>query len=185
MILGTESSIGVTEFFQLSTNVLSDLNRIYNVSGKLLVHQNKNFAVAATIGYQTYNYQDVNILAPNAQSTSWMPGLVIAIEPVTDWAIFLGGNYQYSVLGNAIATETAGYLHGANAEVDLTWAYRGSERGIPAALSLGASYDFTYSLVGVGLSHHWPSFHLGAHYYPSATFYRFQPILAGSMTVDF
>jgi hypothetical protein len=56
---------------------------------------------------------------------------------------------------------------------------------VERAIAAGVSYDFTFDLLGFGMSHHWPNFQVGFHYYPKADNDRAIPILAGGGTFTF
>ncbi|MBI2605307.1 MAG: hypothetical protein HYW49_04425 [Deltaproteobacteria bacterium] len=197
LIIGTEAALGVTDFFEVGTSVLRDFYKIYNASAKLSLVDFEGFALAVTGGFETYNYRDIYPTNPDLTVTSLLPGAVAAFELLPRFAIFAGGNLSYTKANlRSSGIETSGYIRGARLESDFGWAYNppgatgsgkrssGAARGVGNVLSGGLSYDVTYSLVGMGISHHWPGLHLGAHYYPNADRYKLQPIIAGGAVVD-
>ncbi|MBC7691451.1 MAG: hypothetical protein H7222_06755 [Methylotenera sp.] len=188
LVYGTELAFGITDFLQVETSLIRDIYKIYNAGAKLSVIQTSDFAAALTVGYENYNLKDVNSLNPDFRLTSWQPGLVTAFTLLPRVALFWGANLnETNVDIRADAAASSGYQRGARTEFDLTWAYNPSTsaRAVSNALSTGVSYDFTYHLVGYGVSHHWPGFHFGIHYYPNAGSSRIQPILAGGGSVSF
>jgi hypothetical protein len=230
---GTVFAFGVTDFLQVSTNVLRDAFKLFNAQAKLSVIGLDKFALTPFVSFETYNLKDVYTSNPDRRFTSWQPGVVTALELFPELSVAIGGNLNYQrpePLTEGI--ETSGYLRGAMAEIDLSWAYltsggssggaqpredsgtnpeedytahdstgralaqtRGARKSAPRtstgklniknAVSAGVSYDFTYDLVGLGISHHWKGFQLGVHYYPTADRYKFLPIVTGGGSVDF
>ena len=63
-------------------------------------------------------------------------------------------------------------------------AYNPKKKSLGNVLSTGLTYDFTFKIYGVGISHHWSGFQVGLHYYPDASKYRVMPILVGGAVVD-
>lgn len=186
LVLGTDVAFGITDFLQTGTNVILDFYKVYNVHGKVAVLDFPNFALALTLGYVTYNYQDISSSNPDLRISSWLPGLVMGMELIPDLALFAGSNLNYT--SSTLITEgleTSGYIRGAQLEADLSWAYNPKKKRVGNVLSSGVTYDVTYRIFGFGVSHHWPGFHLGIHYYPNATQYKVQPILAGGAAIDF
>jgi hypothetical protein len=184
-VLGTDVALGITDFLQVGSNILLDAYKIYNVNAKLALLDYEGFALALTGGYESYNLHDQDSGNPDLQIKSFLPGAVAGFSISPTLAAFVGGNLNFTsqaLTTNGIAT--SGYSRGASAETDLSWAYNPHKKGIGNVLSGGLSYDFTYQLVGVGLSHYWRGFHLGVHYYPNATQNKFLPIIAGGAVVD-
>ncbi|HLD99010.1 MAG TPA: hypothetical protein VJB59_02060 [Bdellovibrionota bacterium] len=192
LVYGTSLDLGVTDFLQIGTNVLSDFHKIYNANAKVSLVDYPEFAFGLTLGYSTYNYRDIDRSNPDLSVASWLPGAVAAFEVLPSVAWFVGGNLNYTQ-ANLISDSvtTSGYLRGANVESDLSWAYNPQKKrkngglSVGNVVSAGISYDLSYKMLGLGLSHHWPGFHLGVHYYPSAAEYPLQPILAGGGAVQF
>ncbi len=188
LIFGTEVALGLTNFLQVGTNILRDFYKIYNANAKVSLLEFPRFAMGASVGFEYFNLNDIDRTNPDAQVTSWLPGLVFTFIVIPRVSFGLGGNLNYSDIkissGNTV---TSGYQRGAQAEADISWAYNppSGNRLVSNVLSAGVSYDFTYKIAGYGISHHWPGFQLGIHYYPNATQYRVQPILAGGGVFDF
>ena len=184
---GTDVALGVTDFFQVGSGILRDAYRFYNVNAKLALVDYPEFALALTGSYEFYNYHDISPDNPDLKVTAWQPGIVTAFELFPRFAMFVGGNVDISnanLVTNGI--QTSGYTHGAQVESDISWAYNppSKKKHYGNVLSAGATYDLTYKIYGIGLSHHWPGFHLGIHYYPNADQYRVLPIIAGGGAID-
>ncbi len=189
--LGTQIAWGVTDFLQVGTDVIRDVSKIYNANAKLSLVETPEFALAATGGWEHYNLRDISSSNPDASITSWLPGLTMANAIGDQLALFYGGNINltdYKI--NTDGIQDSGFLRGASLGSDLSWAYNPpsegntSRRGIGNVLSAGATYDITYKLLGVGLSHHWPGFKVGFHYYPGASKNRWLVMIAGGMSMD-
>lgn len=185
LVLGTEMAFGVTDFFQVSTNLLRDFYKIVNVSGRLSIIDFPTFAFALTYSFETYNLHDVSSANPNVSITSHQPGAVASFGLMDDLALFVGANLNvtnYQV--NTSGLQTSGYVRGATIGSDLSWAYSHTKRKFGNVLSPGWTYDVTYKVYGIGLSHHWPGFRLGIHYYPNAKENRLLPLISGGAVVD-
>lgn len=185
IILGTDVAFGVTDFLQVGTRLINDFFKIYNANAKLSLLDYKQFAMGLTLGVQTYNLHDINSSNPDLQVTSWQPGAVTAFELLPYVALFVGGNLNMTQTTlNRDGLRTSGYAQGAVINTDLSWAYNPHKDRVGNVLSGGLSYDFTYKLFGMGVSHHWKGFHVGLHYYPNATENKVLPILSGGAVVD-
>jgi hypothetical protein len=207
LVLGTEAALGVTDFFQVGTSILRDFYQVYNVNAKASLVDREEFAAAITLGFETYNLKDISPLNPDYRISSWLPGAVTAFSFHPQLALFTGANLRYTQADTSRADGalSSGYVRGAELGADLSFAYdppgvrrtpgpsrRGAKApaperrssGVGNVLSGGVSYDLNNKLWGIGLSHHWPGFQLGVHYYPAADRYRVQPILSGGMSVD-
>ena len=183
--LGTSVAFGVTDFLQVGTDLLRDLYQVYNLNTKLAVLDFPEFAAGLSLGYETYNYHNINASNPDMSVTSWQPGGVVAFEALPDVAVFFGGNLNFSSYQLVTeGIETSGYVRGAGLESDLSWAYNPKKKSLGNVLSGGVTYDLTYKIAGFGVSHHWSGFQIGIHYYPNASQYRVQPILAGGTSID-
>jgi hypothetical protein len=187
LVFGTDLAFGLTDFLQVGTSILRDAYQFYNANAKLSLVDSGAFAMALTGEYQAYNYRDISSSNPDLSVRSVMPGLVTAFELVDRLALFAGGNLNFTnVELRTSGIETSGYVRGAQVESDLSWAYGAPSRrrAISNVLSAGATYDVNYKIYGVGVSHHWPGFHIGLHYYPNADQYKVLPIIAGGGSVD-
>ncbi len=184
-IIGTTMAYGLTDFATISTDVFRDFYKVYNAGLKLSMFDFQSFAFALTAGVEHYNYKDIYIGNPDVSITSYLPGAVAAFEILPRLALFTGGTLIYSKIKPNSDIETSGLLRGAQVEADLSWGYSSpSKRSYGNVLSTGVSYDISYKMAGVGLSHHWPGFQLGVHYYPSASRQKVQPIISGGAVLD-
>jgi hypothetical protein len=197
LAIGTSVAYGVTDFLQIGTNVIDDIYKIANVNAKLGMVELEEFALAPTVVFQTYNLHDIVDTNPDLRTYSWLPGLTAAFAVSSNFAIFAGGNLNYS--HPEPKTENivkSGYYRGAQIGSDLSLAYNsaagGSSKkrqpsassGIGNVVSAGVTYDLTYKVFGIGLSHHWPGFRLGAHVYPNADRNQVMPIVGVGASVD-
>lgn len=184
VMLGTTSAVGITNFLELQTDVVSDVFQIYNAKARLSLLDFPGFAAGAYLGFQYFNPNTFSVANPSIGVTSWMPGLVTSFEILPYFALFLGGNLYYSSPALATGIETSGFLQGGQVESDVSWAYNPHEGKTGNVLSAGFTYNTTFSFYGVGISHHWPGFHVGIHYYPNVNTNKILPIISGGMAVE-
>lgn len=185
VILGSTSALGITDFLQVETNLISDFYQIYNGRARLSLLDYPQFAAGIYLGYQYVNLKKLSNSNPDIQLNSWLPGAVIGIELIPQLALFLGGNLDFSSPKNSVTGVTrSGFLQGTQLESDISWAYNPHKKDIGNTLSAGITYNLTYSIYGVGISHHWKGFHLGAHYYPNATTLKVLPLISGGAIFD-
>jgi hypothetical protein len=185
LVLGTEAAFGLTDFLQVSTNIVSDFLQVFNAQAKVSLLDYQEFALAVTGGWQSYNRNNFDSSAPSQQITSWLPGVVagVAVAPTVAW--FVGANLNYT--SQTIVVDNvpiSGYFRGAQVESDINWAYYQTKSGNTNVLAAGVSYDITYKIFGVGLSHYFKNFKLGVHYYPNSTREKFLPIISGSAAIS-
>jgi hypothetical protein len=185
LMLGTEIAYGVTDFLQVGSSLIHDVYQVYNADIKLSFLDFEEFAAALTLQYEWFNFHDFSSRNPDLSVSAWMPGIVVgyAIGPQLAHFVGLRLNFASQTL-NTDGLVVTGYATGAEAESDLSWNYNPKKKSLGNALSGGVSYDITYKLLGFGVSHHWPGFHLGFHYYPNASDYKLQPILVGGASID-
>lgn len=187
-VFGSELAFGVTDFLQVGTSLVRDLAQIYNANARVSLVDTPDFALGVHAGYEHYNLRDISTRNPDVTISSWLPGVVTAFALHPQLAVFTGAQLQItSATVSTAGLQTSGYTRGASVESDLAWAYNPPTKsgGIGNVLATGVSYDLTYSLLGVGVSHHWPGFHVGFHYYPNASDRRWYPILTGGGAVQF
>lgn len=181
LVVGSDVALGITDFLQVGTNVIYDFYKILNLNLKASILDEPEFALALTFGWSRYNYNNISPSNPDLLVTSIHPGGVAAFAILPNLALFTGGFLNYT--STALLTsgvQTSGFVRGATLEGDLSYAY--GSKGKKASgnvVSGGLSYDLNYKILGIGVSHHWPGFHIGFHYYPNADQYRLEPILAG------
>lgn len=199
LVYGTQLAYGVTDFLQVGTDLISDFFKVINVGAKASLIDVPAFALSPFLAFETYNYHDIVDTNPDIRVNSYLPGLVTATALGDALALFVAGNLNLS-RSNLVTEgiERSGWVRGAVISSDLSWAYnqpgvsstkKNKEQtprsGIGNVLATGVSYDINYKLFGVGVSHHWPGFHIGVHYFPAADRYKLQPIVAGGGTLSF
>ncbi len=185
LALGTSVAFGITDFLQVGTDLLRDIYQVYNANAKLGVLDYPEFALGLSLGYETYNYNNIDPRNPDLSVSSWQPGGVFGFETLPGLALFFGGHLNFSdITLQTEGIQTSGYVRGALVESDVSWAYNPKKKSIGNVLSAGVTYDPTYKIAGFGVSHHWRGFQVGIHYYPNADRYRIQPILAGGTSID-
>lgn len=207
LVYGTEVAYGVTDFAQVGTNIVRDVFRFWNLNLKLSMVDAPVFAIAPTLGFENYNLHDISSEYPDMRVTSWLPGLTMAAAtPLSNVVVFAGGNLNITKTDLATgSSDKSGAVRGASLGSDISWAYNPQEpdqvpktaaqtgakaqprkrQGVGNVLSTGATYDVTYRIFGVGISHHWQGFHLGIHWYPNATKHNILPIVSGGGSVEF
>lgn len=185
---GSSLALGVTDFLQIGTDLYRTVFKIYNANLKISLVETYGFALALTGGFETYDASVILDVPSGSSITSYLPGAVMAFGLTQQLAWFIGGQMNFTNFsGFSAGAFSSGLVRGASVETDLSWAYnRGAQDlGTGNVLSIGASYDLTYKIYGVGLSHHWPGFHLGLHYYPNASTGKILPIIAGGGSMQF
>jgi len=178
---GSTAAIGVTDFFDLSTNVVRDIFQIFNLTARFSLVDTEKFAFGVFVGSQAFNFRSMDSANPDLWQTSVLPGAVAGVEILPRLALMVGGNLTFTnpaPTSSGVTTHIA-YLQGAQVESDLSWAYAPSARSLGNVISVGATYDFTYGIYGIGLSHHFPGLHVGLHYYPRSPGYQVYPIISG------
>ncbi len=188
-VIGSDLAYGVCDFFQVGTGLLRDIYQVYNINARLKLIDLPRFTLGVNVEYETFNYHDIAASNPDLRQGALLPGLVAGFELMPRVALFVGGNlsYNHPELPNLAVEQTSGYVHGSQLETDLAWNYNTGRLGFPLgdALAFGTTYDLTYHVAGVGVSHYWRGFKLGLHYYVNADQYRVLPILAGGAVMDF
>ena len=177
--VGTTTGVGVTPFMDVETNLISDFFQIYNARARFSLFDNRQFAIGAYLGYQMVNLNNLAPANPSVTLSAWMPGATVAVEVLPAVAMFFGVQLFYPNM-NIINSEidSSGYLAGAQVETDVSWAYNPHQGHAANALSGGITYNTTFSFYGLGISHHWPGFQLGIHYYPNAQNLKVLPIFS-------
>lgn len=176
LILGTSLTYGVFDFFQVSTNLMRTLNQHWNFQAKVPLIEYPTFMATAFVDYENFNPRNISDLNPDVRYARWQPGLTTAYELGREMALFLGGNFSFGKDPVPVVRKS-GYLKGARMEADWSWLYNpASSRLADNAIAAGITYDLTYELFGLGLTHHWRNFQLGVHYTFADT-NRFLPIL--------
>jgi hypothetical protein len=171
-------------FFRFSTNLARTIQGHWNFRAQVPFVEYPTFVASAFVDYESYNPRNIDDTNPDLRMNRWQPGLVTGYEISPDIAFFLGGNFNFGKDMFPVVT-TSGYLRGAQANMEWSWLYNpASSRLGNNAIALGIKYDFTYSLFGFGLTHHWKNFQLGVHY-TLADRDRFLPIFGFNVGASF
>jgi hypothetical protein len=186
LILGTDVAFGVTDFLQVGTNLIRNFYKAYNANARLSLIDFPEFALSLTYGFEHVNLRRVDNRNPDVSIRSHQPGVVTAYGLAQDLALFIGANLNYRSfqIRSGEVPVSSGFLRGAQVGSDLAWNYSRTARKFGNVISVGSTYDLSYSLIGLGISHHWPGFRIGIHYYPNATENRLLPLIAGGAVVD-
>lgn len=190
LVLGTELVFGVTDFLQIGTNLVRNFYQNYNAQLKASLVDSPEFALALTGGLEYFNPRSLSGLNPDVWIRSYLPGLVAGFELLPRVGIFVGGNLNFSQTDvPSDELNRSGFFRGALLQSEINWAYNPPVKkrgvGLGNVVAAGMSYDLTYRLLGLGLSHHWPGFRLGVHYYPGAENFRWLPLINGGAVVYF
>jgi hypothetical protein len=186
VVMGSSVALGITDSIQISTDLLRDAYQIFNVGLKWSLFSNQRLAFALTFNFESYNLNILSDSNPDLQVQSWQPGAVIGLALNQSVAIFVYGKIDLKNSAPASAVKSSGFLHSTSGGVDLAWAYQKESlktQHRSNSLTLGASHDFGYQVSGVGISHHWPGFHLGIHYYLNAKSNAVWPIISGGFLI--
>jgi hypothetical protein len=181
---GTSFAYGVFDSLELSTNLARTIQQQWNFRAKVPLIEYPTFIATAFVDYNTFNAHHYSETNPDEWTKRWQPGLVTGYEITPDIAFFLGGNFNFGKKTSPIMT-TSGYLRGAQANMEWSYLYNPSSSRLGNnAISVGMNYDFTYSMFGFGLTHHWKAFELGVHY-TFANENRFLPIFGFNVASSF
>lgn len=187
LMLGSEVAYGLFGWAQVGTGLVEDIYQVFNVDAKVKLIDYPKFTLGASAAFETYNYQNYGPANPDMRVNAWLPGLTAGYEVAPRFAVFVGGNLNVTNQQIPSSVQTSGYVHGAQVETDFSYAYNPPPRTgyIGNVVAGGLSYDMTYRVTGIGISHYWRGFKLGFHYYVNANQNRFLPIIAGGTVVDF
>lgn len=192
LVYGTTLGYGITDFLQVSTDVVRDVFKFFNASAKVSLIDFPEFALSPFLTFETYNLRDINDTNPDLRVNSWQPGLATAVSLIPDQLAALVSG-RLNITNQRLVTggiQKSGFLRGASFGSDLSWLYnppQTEKKGAPKrggnAVSAGFTYDVNYKLFGFGVSHHWPGFQLGIHYYPAADKHPLFPIVSGGGSI--
>ncbi len=183
-MFGTSVGYGIFDFLQISTNVAHLIQQHWNVQAKVPLIEYPTFIASAFVDYESFNPYHDDATNPDAWVKRWKPGLVTGYEITPDIAFFLGGNFAFGKTALPVVT-TSGYMSGAQVNMEWSWLYNPSTSRLGNnAISLGIKYDFTYSMLGFGFTHHWKAFEAGLHY-TFADRQRFLPIFGFNIGTSF
>jgi len=186
---GSSLGYGLTSFLQVGTNLFQLLNDIPNANAKINIVDLEEWAAALTFDWSKFDLTSISGRTVG-EVTSYGPGAVLS------WGFYETLSWtngikliKRNLTGTELGAEVSGLFEGTRFMSELAWLYdeggEKKEERNPKALAFGISYDVTYEIFGFGLSHHWPGFQLGFHYYPSADDDKWFPIINGGGTVYF
>jgi hypothetical protein len=188
LLYGTSLTYGITDFLQVGTNAYQLLNDVPNANAKLSFLDTENWAAAATFEWAELDLENVRGERV-ATVTQYGPGVVVSTS-ITDVLSWTNGVkvIRRTVEGSEANAIKSGINQGTTYQSEIGWLYQDApkkgNRGGARALATGISYDTTYKLFGVGISHHWPGFQLGVHYYPGADEKKWIPIIVGGGSIS-
>src|SRR5687768_2647508 len=73
LVYGTEIAYGLTDFFQVGTSLIRNLYQIYNANGKLAIFDNESYALAVSLGWESFNYRDISSQNPDLRVSAYSP----------------------------------------------------------------------------------------------------------------
>jgi hypothetical protein len=164
-VLGTSAGFGIFDIADLTTNLVYDLDGIFNISTKFAIYHTANFAFAPYVTYTTQTVQgyDMNGNGTTQTSTSLQPGATFSYRILPRLTGHVGGSVVVRnptiPKGSTNPARTA-FVQGTTMNKEFTYGFTQN-----FALSTGASYDFVYDIWGAGMSFHFGGFQLGGHYY--------------------
>ncbi len=184
LVVGSTLAYGAMDSLEFSTNIIRDVQKQWNVQAKVPLIEYPTFMTTAFVDYQSTNSSYFEETNPTVRLARWQPGLVTAYEIDDNMAFFLGGNFDFGKSSPEVMT-TSGYLKGARLQADWSWLYNPSNSKLAHnALAAGMTYDLTYNMLGLGLTHHWRAFQLGVHYMFSDRA-KFLPIFGFQFSANF
>lgn len=185
--IGSGVAYGLFGWAQVGTDLVGDIYQIFNLDAKVKLIDYPRFTLGADAVFETFNYQSFNSANPDLRVNAWLPGLTLGYEVAPRLAVFVGANLNVTHEQIPSVLQTSGYVHGAQLETDVSYAYNPPpESGyLGNVVAAGYTYDMTYRISGIGISHYWRGFKLGIHYYLNANQDRILPIIGVGTVVDF
>jgi hypothetical protein len=184
-VLGTSVGYGFFDLFDVSSNLVSDLEGVFNIGAKIAVYHNHNFAFAPYVYFSTQSLIETDQSGNQATltSTAWAPGAVFSYRvasKLTGDTAFTYVSRNPPIPKNTVQNPRTAYVQGNTGNQEFTLGITGS-----LALSMGASYDFTYDIFGAGASVHVAGFQVGGQYYFNVSQGNFMPILSVGFAASF
>jgi hypothetical protein len=182
-VVGTSLGYGFFDVFDISTNLFLDLAQVFNVSSKVHLFQNEDFAMAAFISYasQTAKTYLTNGQVVTNTYTAIQPGGVVSYYLFPSVTGHTGATFtsRNPALAKSDLQQRDGFIQGTFINQEFTY---GLSRKL--ALSVGGSYDLTYDIWGAGASVHVGGMQFGAHYFFNVAVDSFLPVLGFGYAID-
>jgi hypothetical protein len=183
-VIGTTLGYGFFDVFEITTNLYLDIASVFNISGKVHLIQNDEFAVAAFVSYESQPIKTLSATPPATVTNTYsslQPGAVISYYILQDLTGHTGFTYtsRNPALSKSDMQPKDGFVQGNFVNQEFTY---GLARNV--AVSLGTSYDLTYDVFGAGASIHLSGLQLGAHYFFNVGVDSFLPILGFSYALN-
>ncbi|MCM0607014.1 MAG: hypothetical protein KA715_13065 [Xanthomonadaceae bacterium] len=132
IIFGSSVAIGITDFMEISTDVLRNFYMQYNAQVKFQLIDVSGFAAGLIGGwtYYTQGSQQIMIVSP---------GLTTAYGLSDSFAWILGGNVNFTnITVNYGGVTTSSLLRGTQVGSDLAWSYQSKKKTVQVMCSLQA-----------------------------------------------
>ncbi len=185
-VVGTTVGFGMFDFIDFTTNLVYDIEGVFNIGTKVALYHDHNFAFAPYLSYSSQTYQStdpVSLITTNVNSTAWEPGATFSYRLTSGITAHTGGTFPIrnpSIPKADVQNPRTALIQGNTGNQEFTF---GFSRAM--ALSTGVSYDFTYDIFGAGASIHVSGLQIGAHYYFNVTQGNLLPILGAGYTGNF
>jgi hypothetical protein len=184
-VIGTSVGYGFFDLFDITSNLVLDVQSVFNVSTKLGIFHNHDFAFAPYVSFETQSLIETDQFGnqTTVTSTAWLPGGVFSyrIAPaLTGDTAFTYVSRNPPIPKSTVQDPRTALIQGNTGNQEFTV---GVARTV--ALSMGVSYDFTYDIFGAGASIHVSGFQLGGHYYFNVGQGNFMPIFGFGFSTSF
>ncbi len=188
LVLGSTIGMGLFDVAEISSNLYLDVQQAFNLSTKVSLLANEDFAFALFASYITQQVRVKYTIANTTRMdekfdtmTSIRPGGVFSYLILPKLSGHIGVEYSIrnpEIKKDDLAKKTS-FVRGTTVYKEFTYGFK---KGM--AVSAGGSYDLSYDVPGVGASLHIGSFQIGGHYFFSVVEGPFQPIIAGSYSTE-
>jgi len=183
--IGTSVGFGFFDFFDVSSNLVLDVQGVFNIGGKVALYHDHNFAFAPYVNFYTQSLTETDIYGNQTSltSTAWAPGAVFGYRLASALTGDTGFTYvsrNPPIPKSSVQNPRTALIQGNTGNQEFTVGISGS-----FAISMGMSYDFTYDITGAGASIHVAGFQIGGQYYFNVGQGNFMPILAAGFSAPF
>jgi hypothetical protein len=182
-VIGTSAGFGLFNFLDFTTNLIYDLEGVFNVMGKIGLIQNHDFGFAPFVTYSAQNlsYYDTNGNLQSPYDTALGVGATFSYRFSSDIIGHTGGEVmtRNPPISKGSIPRTA-LIQGSNINQEFTFGFTRS-----FAVAPGASYDATYDIWGAGATFYIANFAVGGHYYFNVQQGNFLPILGVNFSSNF